>query len=132
MDVNLDDLLFSSPSSSATVASATPAPPQLSLPGLISDHGISSSESDESDVLSSPHGPSLVRYMPFGGDTHMGDRQKDFLPHPPPREKDRDREREREKETRRRRRRDRIEEEGRWKTNGLVTPNDGGSCLGGF
>lgn len=133
MDINLDELLFAPPpwvdTKPATSSAQPPPSSQRALPPLMSDHGISSSESDESDGLTTHQGSTPY----FGAPPEMtGRRQLDFLPHAPSRDQGRDRERDRERESRRRRRREREEEHGRWKTNGIVSRADDGGCLGGF
>jgi len=134
MDINLDELLFSPRPlqwGDATGATPTPLQQHTAVPALIPDLGISSSESEESDVLMVPHAHGNVPYFGYGGDGQMGERQMDFLPHA--RSWEKERERDRDGEVRRRRRREREEERGRWKTRGMVSPSDDDeSCLGGF
>ena len=134
VDINLDQLFFSPPPPWADgTTPGTARSSQHTLPALVSDHGASSEESEESDALVSPQGRGNASYFPYGGDVHMGGRQMDFLPHASSRHSGADREREREKEIRRRRRREREEEErGRWKTDRVGFGGDDGSCLGGF
>ncbi|KAF8589055.1 hypothetical protein K439DRAFT_495677 [Ramaria rubella] len=119
-------------------------------PALIPDHGISSSESEESDVHAPVVGMSVGWAATFGRGEAVGgewenERRMEFLPHAPPREKERSRERERslegekdaererelEREARRRRRREREEERGRWKTKNEMLREQAG-CFDGF
>ena len=123
---------------SCTVAPIMPVArtPPTALPALILDHGVSSSESDESDALASPHAlrflsmPTAVSQPSL---SPVEDERLVFLPHPPsPELRARDREREKDKEARRRRRKEVEEERGKWKTNMVVKDDAASSCLGGF